>query len=201
MASTRIHILVVDDLRDAADSIVDLLSIWGYDAVACYSGAAALDSARLHPPTVILLDLAMPRMNGFRFTELLREVPGCRSVSIIAISGYTSLDFRARARNVGIRHYLLKPADPECLKDLLEREIEFAMSPAPFLKIFDGVLPLQTSQPGRRKLGGLNTQNYRLNWQSDGRERDEARSISRCSSGVRPSSEGGNGNAAGTSCS
>jgi CheY-like chemotaxis protein len=129
MAISRIHILVVDDLHDAADSMVDLLSIWGYDAVACYSGATALDYARLHPPTVILLDLAMPKMNGFQFTELLRELPGCRSVSIIAMSGYTSLAFRAMARVVGIRHYLPKPADPEYLKDLLERAIEFAMSP------------------------------------------------------------------------
>jgi len=158
MAIAGNHILVVDDLQDAADSMVDLLSIWGYDAIACYSGAAALNYTRLHPPTVIILDLAMPRMNGFQFAELLREQPECGSISIIAMSGFTDLAFRAMARVVGIRHYLPKPADPEYLKDLLEREIEFSMSSPPLLKIFDGGLLLELPQSGAGRLNDMDSQ-------------------------------------------
>jgi CheY-like chemotaxis protein len=134
MDVARIHILVVDDLRDAADSMVELLSIWGFDAIARYDGISALQSARHLQPTVILLDLVMPRMDGFKFTDLLRKLPGCGSIPIIAMSGYTGLAFRARAREAGILLYLVKPTDPQCVKDLLECEIKSAMSLAPFLK-------------------------------------------------------------------
>jgi len=135
MDIARMHILVVDDLVDAADTTVELLSIWGYDAVACYTGATALESGRLRRPGVVLLDLAMPAMDGFEFAELFHELPDCGSVPLIALSGYSSLAFRARAQKAGIHHYLLKPADAECLRELLEREIEFAVAPAQLLKI------------------------------------------------------------------
>ena len=134
MAIARIHIMVVDDLADAADSMVDLLAIWGYDAIACYSGASALKSVCLQRPALVLLDLAMPGMDGFQFTRLFHEFPGCRSIPIIAMSGYSSLAFRALACEVEIRHYLLKPADPECLKDLLISELDISRSTGPLKK-------------------------------------------------------------------
>jgi CheY-like chemotaxis protein len=134
MAISQIHILVVDDLADAADSMVDLLAIWGYDAIACYSGASALKSACLQRPTLVLLDLAMPRMDGFQFACLFHEMSRCRSIPIIAISGYSSLAFRTLAREVDIRHYLLKPVDPDRLKDLLASEIELSISTGPLEK-------------------------------------------------------------------
>jgi CheY-like chemotaxis protein len=136
MAIAQIHILVVDDLADAADSMVDLLAIWGYDATACYSGASALKSACLQRPSLVLLDLAMPGMDGFQFTRLFHEFPGCRAIPIIAMSGYSSLAFRALARDIEIRHYLLKPTDPERLKDLLANEIEISISTGPLKNIF-----------------------------------------------------------------
>lgn len=129
MDIARIHILVVDDMVDAADTTVELLSIWGYDAVACYSGATALKSACIRRPDVVLLDLAMPEMDGFAFAGLFHELPDCRSVPLIALSGYSSRAYRVRALEVGIRHYLLKPADPECLKDLLARVIVTTVTP------------------------------------------------------------------------
>jgi CheY-like chemotaxis protein len=122
MDVARIHILVVDDLVDAADTTVDLLSIWGYDALACYTGASALESACIRRPDAVLLDLAMPRMDGFQFAGLFHELPECGLVPLIALSGYSSHAYRASAREVGIGHYLLKPADPKFLKDLLARE-------------------------------------------------------------------------------
>src|SRR6476661_8368917 len=97
----QIHILVVDDWADGADSTVELLSLWGYDAVACYDGATALESARARRPDAVLLDLAMPRMDGFRFAGLFRGLPRCNSVPIIAVSGYSGAALHARAREVG----------------------------------------------------------------------------------------------------
>ncbi len=180
MAIARIHILVVDDLNDAADSMVDLLSIWGYDATACYDGATALGAVRLQQPTVILLDLAMPEMDGFQFTRLLRELPDCGVVPIIALSGYSSQTYRARAWEIGIRHFLLKPADPKFLKPLLAQEIEFALTANPQPGIFDRNVSVELSQPGRRKLGGLYSQAYWDQLEKNESEHDETSRISQC---------------------
>ncbi len=122
----HLHILVVDD---GAESTLELLAIWGYDAVACHDGASALESARLRRPGLVLLDLVMPRMDGFRFTGLFRKLAGCEQVPIIVVSGYSTPAYQARAREIGISHYLLKPADPARLKDLLAREIEATAAP------------------------------------------------------------------------
>lgn len=129
MVAARNHILVVDDLADAADTTVELLSIWGYDAIACYSGAAALESASIHRPLVVLLDLGMPGMDGFQFAALFRGLPECGSIPIIVLSGHFSQAYCSSAREAGFHHYLLKPANPKVLKTVLVLTIETAALP------------------------------------------------------------------------
>lgn len=119
MPPERIRILVVDDLPDMAESTAEILSLWGYDAAACDSGAMALDRARVRPPAAVLLDLAMPGMDGFEFARAFRALKGCRTVPLIALSGYASSTCYTRAREVGIGHYLVKPTAPTRLKALL----------------------------------------------------------------------------------
>lgn len=123
MITSGLHILVVDDMVDAADSMVELLSIWGYDARACYCGRSALASALAERPSLVLLDVSMPRMDGFRFAVLFRELPRCKTAPIVALSGYSGESYLARAREAGIQHYLLKPTDPNRLRTLLECEL------------------------------------------------------------------------------
>ena len=102
MGSVRLHILVVDDVVDAADSTAELLSLWGYNARACYDGVAALEFARARRPDVVLVDLGMPVMDGFRFVGLFRGLPECGPVPVIALSGYTGAVFAARAARPGL---------------------------------------------------------------------------------------------------
>ena len=135
------HILVVDDYVDAADTTVELLSIWGYNAIACYAGTAALESASIRRPDVVLLDLAMPRMDGFQFARVFHKLFGCGLIPIIALSGYSSAVYGMRARAAGIHQYLLKPAEPALLKRLLVRTISARA----------------VSTTRRRTLGGLAT--------------------------------------------
>lgn len=151
----RLHIMVVDDLADSADSTVELLSIWGYDAIACYSGAAGIECTRNRRPDGVLLDLAMPNMDGFQFAGLFQKLPGCGSVPIIALSGYSNLAYRTRAREIGIRHYLLKPVDLTCLKDLLALEIVGTATSSSFCG--DTVCPLgvELLRPKNRSLRGM----------------------------------------------
>ena len=113
------HIMVVDDMADSADSLAALVNLWGYHGEAQYGGAAALKSAGLRRPSVVLLDLDMPRMCGFEFARRVREVRGGERISIVAISGYTSAAYQARARELGIGYYLFKPANLARLRALL----------------------------------------------------------------------------------
>ncbi|QEL16803.1 response regulator [Limnoglobus roseus] len=119
----RPHVLVVDDSPDAADSMADLCTLWGYDAAPRYSGAAALAAVRVRRPAVVLLDIGMAPMDGFAFTAHFRQLGGCGGTPVVVISGHTSAIHQARGRELGIRHYIFKPAEPVLLRALLEQLI------------------------------------------------------------------------------
>jgi CheY-like chemotaxis protein len=112
-------VLVVDDLADAADSLVWLIRDWGFDAQASYRGSAALAAAELSAPDVVLLDIAMPAMDGFELARRLRENPRCESAVFIALTGYSPDTCGGRAAEAGFDYYLLKPVDPDELQGLL----------------------------------------------------------------------------------
>lgn len=122
------YILAVDDLHDDADSMAELLALWGYDPAARYDGASAMVAARARQPAAVLLDVGMPRMDGFEFAALLRELPGCERTPVVVISGHAAEACRVRGRELGIDHYLLKPADSAALRSLLGRLLD---RPAP----------------------------------------------------------------------
>ena len=117
---SRQRILVVDNLNDAADSMAMLLRMWGYDAEASYGGAAALEAARARRPSVVLLDIGMPGMDGFQVAQHLRKEPALEETVVIGITGWSTETYRARAREFGFDHYLLKPVDLGELKELLD---------------------------------------------------------------------------------
>jgi CheY-like chemotaxis protein len=115
------RILVVDDNRDAADSLVLILGRMGHDVRVCYEGQGALDAARGLRADVVFLDLVMPGMDGYEVARQLRADPQLRDVLIVGISGFGQEEDRARSRQAGIDHHLLKPVDPEFLMSLLGR--------------------------------------------------------------------------------
>jgi CheY-like chemotaxis protein len=132
----RAHILVLDDLPDMADITAELVSIWGYDTKACYSGASALACARDRCPSVVILDLVMPQMDGFEFARMFRLIEGCTEVPLIAVSGYRSPALVARAREVGIDHYLFKPALPSHVRTLIQKVTQIeGNATSPFLGV------------------------------------------------------------------
>ena len=119
MDRARPYVLVVDDLPDAADGLADLAALWGYDAEAHYGGPSALAAASARPPAVVVLDVAMPRMDGFAFAARLRELPGCVRTALVVVSGRTDGDSQAHCCRLRIGHYLFKPVDPAAVRDLL----------------------------------------------------------------------------------
>ena len=119
MDRSRPYVLVVDDLPDAADSLADLAALWGYDAEAHYGGPSALAAALRRPPAVVVLDVVMPRMDGFAFAARLRELPGCAHTALVVVSGRTDGDSQAHCCRLRIGHYLFKPVDPAAVRKLL----------------------------------------------------------------------------------
>jgi CheY-like chemotaxis protein len=108
-----LRLLVVDDNRDAADSLAMLLGLWGHQARVAYDGPAALRAAEAEPPDAVLLDLALPGRSGYHLAEDLRPA------ALIAVTGYADEGHREQARAAGFDHFFVKPVDLEALRGLL----------------------------------------------------------------------------------
>ncbi len=115
-----LRVLVVDDNQHSAESLALLLNRWNHEARVAYDGPSALIEAEEFRPDAILLDLGLPRMDGFQVARLLRQQKAFQTVIIIAMTGYGHDDDRRRTRESGFNHHLVKPVDLASLKRLLE---------------------------------------------------------------------------------
>jgi CheY-like chemotaxis protein len=115
-----LRILVVDDDVDAAESQRLLLTIWGYEARSAHSGTEALESVREFRPDVVLMDLAMPGLDGYQVAERLREMPDQVDTVLVAVTGYGQEDDLRRSWRAGFAHHLVKPVEPDELASLLD---------------------------------------------------------------------------------
>ncbi len=118
-ARPRRRILLADDNRDAADSLAMMLRLAGHEVHATHDGQEAVEAAEWFRPDVALLDLGMPRMNGFEAARRIREQPWGRSVILVAITGWGQDEDKRRASEAGFDHHLTKPVDPAALEKLL----------------------------------------------------------------------------------
>ena len=112
-------VLIVDDNRDATDSMAMLLAMEGYDVRVAYDGPQALDSVRTARPDVILLDIGLPGMDGFQVAERVRADPENSSIVMVAVSGYGQEEHRSRSTQAGCDHHLVKPIEPAVVSELL----------------------------------------------------------------------------------
>jgi PAS domain S-box-containing protein len=113
------RVLVVDDNRDAAESLGALLELTGADVQVAFDGPSALATLARHRPTVALLDLGMPGMDGFELARRMQADPLGRDVTLIAMTGWGQEEDRRRTREAGFHHHLVKPADLATLQRLL----------------------------------------------------------------------------------
>jgi DNA-binding response OmpR family regulator len=114
----RPRILIVDDNRDAADSLQLLLETMGYEAQVAYDGHAALRLAETTDFSVVLLDLAMPKMDGFELAARMRtSLANCPP--IIAVTGWADFRTQIRARAAGCVCRLVKPVEIDELQRCL----------------------------------------------------------------------------------
>src|SRR5262249_52858460 len=82
------RVLVVDDNRDAADTLGALLKLLGLEVRTVNDGPTALDEIRIFHPNVVVLDLGMPGMNGYEVARRVRERPDCKDIALVALTGW-----------------------------------------------------------------------------------------------------------------
>jgi PAS domain S-box-containing protein len=114
-------VLIVDDNVDAAESLALLLDFWGCATRIAHDGESAVEAARRERPDVILLDIGLPGMNGYKVAARLREMESTRGVRIVALTGYGGEPERRLSAEAGFDDHLTKPVELETLRRLLER--------------------------------------------------------------------------------
>lgn len=115
------RILVVDDNRDAAESLAALLGLMGAETAVAFSGTDALDKAEQFHPTFGILDIGMPGMDGCELARRFRAHPRLHGLGLIALTGWGQPDDRLRIARAGFDHHMLKPVDVEELSSVLRR--------------------------------------------------------------------------------
>jgi CheY-like chemotaxis protein len=119
-AASPATVLVVDDDRDTAASLADLLQLLGFRTLLAYDGDAGVAAAREHRPAVAILDLHMPRMGGVLACTHLRQDPVTAGMKLVALTGSDKASDREAAQLAGFDHYLVKPVMVGALLHLLK---------------------------------------------------------------------------------
>jgi signal transduction histidine kinase len=115
------RILVVDDNVDATTTLGMLLSVEQHAVHVAHDGPTALEAAKEFRPDVILLDIGLPRMDGYEVARRLREEPDLKNVLLVALTGYGQEEDRRRSTEAGFDFHLVKPVSLEALRGALAR--------------------------------------------------------------------------------
>ena len=114
-----VKILLVDDNRDAADSMRMLLNQFGAEVRVAHGGAEALEAFEECRPRMVLLDIGMPGMDGYEVARRLRAHPDGSRAALVALTGWGQDEDRRKTRDAGFDHHLVKPADFDTLQTLI----------------------------------------------------------------------------------
>jgi signal transduction histidine kinase len=115
------RILVADDNHDAAESLATMLRIAGNEVKVARDGAEAVTSAEAFRPDAALIDIGMPRLDGYEVAKSIRATSWGKSILLVAVTGWGKEEDRRRAFDVGFDHHLTKPAAAEDLDVILAR--------------------------------------------------------------------------------
>ena len=113
------RILVVDDNKDSALSLAMILEFMGHETRTACDGIEAVEVAEEMKPEVILLDIGLPRMNGYDAARKIRALPGGGAIFMIALTGWGQDEDRRRSAESGFNLHMVKPVDPVAIENLL----------------------------------------------------------------------------------
>ena len=117
------RILVADDNHDAAESLAMMLRMGGNDVRTGRDGVEAVSIAQSFRPQVVLLDIGMPRMNGYEAARRIRSEPWGGEMMLIALTGWGQDEDKRRSLDAGFDHHLTKPPDPDVLDQLIAQSV------------------------------------------------------------------------------
>jgi signal transduction histidine kinase len=113
------RILVVDDNRDSVETLGMVLKLQGHDVHTARDGLEAVQAAAAFRPNLVLLDIGLPKMNGYEAARRIREHEWGKSMALIAMTGWGQEEDKRRAFEAGFDHHMTKPVDPAVLERLL----------------------------------------------------------------------------------
>ncbi len=114
-----VRVLLVEDTEDNRMMMRRLLELSGYEVSEAINGVEAVRAAENETPSVILMDLSLPVVDGLSATRRIRQLPDLARVPIIAVSAHDTADFHAEALAAGCDAYITKPIDYSELEDLI----------------------------------------------------------------------------------
>ena len=118
-APPRLRILVVDDNHDSALSLAMMLSIMGHETRTAHDGESAVSTAEQFLPDVVLLDIGLPKLNGYEVAQRIRSAEWGAAMFLIAVTGWGQDEDRQRSSEVGLDLHMVKPVEPAALEKLL----------------------------------------------------------------------------------
>jgi CheY-like chemotaxis protein len=117
--SGKRRVLVVDDNENAAHILGLLLKALGNDVRTAFDGLSAIEVAEQFRPDIVLLDLGMPKLNGYETARRIRDQPWGKNMVLAALTGWGQEDDKRRTRDAGFDHHFVKPIEPAVLQKLL----------------------------------------------------------------------------------
>lgn len=137
-----LRVLVVEDDPDTATSCAILLRLYGYEVDVAADGPSALQAVRVNEPDVVLVDIGLPKMDGWQLAKQIREHDARKRPLLIAVTGYGTQADRLHSGEAGIDLHLLKPVDMTHLDRLL-RHFQEVILPVPRLPSIRSAKPVQ----------------------------------------------------------
>lgn len=117
----QLKILVVDDNQDAAETLALLMRFEGHSTCVAYDGQQALIVAEQQRPDIALLDIGLPKMDGYVLCQNIRQTPWGRGILIVAITGWGQHEDRKKTAEAGFDYHFTKPVEISMLRDLIEQ--------------------------------------------------------------------------------
>ncbi len=117
------RILLVEDEKNIILGVRTCLDAVGYEVEVAENGEIALDAVKRKKPDLILLDLVMPKFNGFEVLDSLKSDPGTREIPVIVLTAKAGEEDRQRAIGLGAEAYMTKPFRPQELWDVIKKLI------------------------------------------------------------------------------
>lgn len=117
------RVLLIEDNRDARETFRMMLELAGHQVLEAEEGCQGLELLKTELPDIAVIDVGLPGMDGYQIASSFRKEPTSNQVMLVALTGYGTPEARERSRAAGFDHHLIKPIDPDVLRDLMVEKL------------------------------------------------------------------------------